>query len=955
MDTDRILRRTTLMHHLMALVLGTGVVVSAMAQPTVLPVVDGLRKDPVVAGRLHVCFSRDALATEPAWSLAARHGLRLRRPLLAYEQSVRATLATALVTMSPAMERVLEAEEPLLRTYTVDYDPIRGEPELVARRLRRPCGDIEEADPVFVATPCGFDLPNDSLASEQALLATLGMPEAWAIENGDSTMWIGISDSGVRIDHEDLVDRIAVNDREIPDNGIDDDGNGYVDDYQGYNFTAADDDSAPGDPRHPTNTHGTGVAGICGATRDNGLGIAGIAGACRMVPLRTMPAWSSGIVYGYESLLYCATNGIPVVNCSWGSQSKSCTDERVVAYVIARGTAIVAAAGNHGQASPFYPAAYPGVLGVGVTEPDDRVVGMTGRGPHVDVMAPGQSSLTTSIDGGYQGFCCTSGSSPIVAALVALVRHRHPQLGPEEACALVRVGTVDIVGVNPVDGLLLPGRVHAPTILRLRPDSVPSFSLDVRRIGTVGADRWGVGDTVTIDVVLRNELAEARELRVEVEAVGPSASAVNVRTPSIDIGTVPSHDSVQLPSALAVVVVRATDTTAFLRLRITATTAAGDPFGQLMLVPVVPAPSWRTLANDVLQVSVGDNGRIGNTDIARGLGAGVTYRTSCGLLYEGGLMVGAGGRVVDNVRAIRGTNDHFVSVKPFRSPSAERGTVSDAGAPDSLRLGITVDHSIFMPGGDTAIFVDDVTITNVSGSVIDDPGMAWFFDWDVGANPARDHVVSLSMPAPGVWSGALVTGNDAGAPKVRTVVVVDDVAARPFVLGMDNTTTYAGFARATKDSLIRGLGEHHDGTTDVAVVAGATFGGPWYPGQRRNMRLIIAMDGGEPFLPLLMERFQRQPMALSPTVGRPYPQPAGDHLTIPVSFQETGTLVAVVYDAVGQYVRRLEWSGVGPGSMQVHVDVADLLPGMYSLVLSVGDPARREGTGRSVVPLCIVR
>ena len=114
-----------------------------------------------------------------------------------------------------------------------------------------------------------------------------------------------------------------------------------------------------------------------------------------------MPEGVPGIVYGYESIMYCALNDIDVVNCSWGGFSSSCINQSIIDYAVARGVAVVAAAGNHGTATPFYPGAYNGVLNVGVTNPDDDVISMTGHGPTVDIMAPGQQTWTTSSDSTY--------------------------------------------------------------------------------------------------------------------------------------------------------------------------------------------------------------------------------------------------------------------------------------------------------------------------------------------------------------------------------------------------------------------------------------------------------------------------------------------------------------------------------------------------------------------------
>jgi hypothetical protein len=362
---------------LLALLVLTTVTHAATAQSLrLLPARPPERLDDVVAGQLKIRLRPEAVLDNDVSAVVARYGLMVERAYLPYAQSLQAQLdAATVVRRSTPSARALMLAERLRRSYVVRYDTSRGEPERMARMLVLGCTDIEVAEPVTVGRLTGE--PNDSLVSQQPMLTTIRAFDAWDVEGGDTLVLIGISDSGVLQEHEDLAPSLHTNWREVPNNGVDDDNNGYIDDYRGYNFGTALDSTAYGNTFNKREGHGTGVAGICGAAANNGIGIAGVAGACRMVPLKTMPDNINGILYGYESIMYCALNGIHVVNCSWGGFSKSCIDEDVIAYAVERGTAVVAAAGNHGTTAPFYPAAYEGVLSVGVTDPEDNVIGMS--------------------------------------------------------------------------------------------------------------------------------------------------------------------------------------------------------------------------------------------------------------------------------------------------------------------------------------------------------------------------------------------------------------------------------------------------------------------------------------------------------------------------------------------------------------------------------------------------
>src|SRR5690606_13186136 len=138
-----------------------------------------------------------------------------------------------------------------------------------------------------------------------------------------------------------LIGSIWTNPGEIANNGIDDDNNGYIDDYNGYNL-AAEDDSRPWGDTYNTQPHGVSVAGILGATVNNGIGIAGIANKCKIFPLKIAPFGSQSLWYGYESIIYAATNGFKVINCSWGIDVYSDINQSVIDFAVSRDLAVVA-------------------------------------------------------------------------------------------------------------------------------------------------------------------------------------------------------------------------------------------------------------------------------------------------------------------------------------------------------------------------------------------------------------------------------------------------------------------------------------------------------------------------------------------------------------------------------------------------------------------------------------
>jgi subtilisin family serine protease len=240
-------------------------------------------------------------------------------------------------------------------------------------------------------------------------------PQAWDIITDGTEVIVAVVDTGCDMQHPDLAENIWYNSEEIPDDGFDNDGNGYVDDVVGWDF--ADGDNNPYD----ASGHGTHVAGIIAAVGNNQKGIAGVAWRARIMPVRIMNAFDEGTTAdAIKAIGYAVANGAKIINCSWGGSGNS----NALRHVIENADALfVCASGNYGQnadSTPYYPAGYTSanIISVAASDPLDQLAWFSNFGKtSVDVAAPGvriyslrngrsslwQDTLDDGIDGWASG------------------------------------------------------------------------------------------------------------------------------------------------------------------------------------------------------------------------------------------------------------------------------------------------------------------------------------------------------------------------------------------------------------------------------------------------------------------------------------------------------------------------------------------------------------------------
>ena len=295
-----------------------------------------------------------------------------------------------------------------------------------------------------------------------------------------------------------------VNTGEIPNNNIDDDGNGKIDDVNGWDFI--NEDAHPNDD----NSHGTHVAGTVAQSTNNILGVAGVAFNTTIMPIKVLGAGGSGLSSQVaDGISYAAANGADIINMSLGSSVSSTVIESAVASAFGSGVVIVATCGNANTSDCSFPAAHNSyVIAVGATQYDEARAPYSSFGPSLDIMAPGGNNLLdqnsdgfvdgvlqntfsdTPVDFAYWFFQGTSMATPHIAGVAALLLAKDPSLTPLKVRNAIE-STADDLGAAGRDNTFGWGLVNAKAAL----DSLAAVSITLTTSGTVAFGILPLGST----------------------------------------------------------------------------------------------------------------------------------------------------------------------------------------------------------------------------------------------------------------------------------------------------------------------------------------------------------------------------------------------------------------------------------------------------------------------------
>lgn len=835
-----------------------------------------------------------------------------------------------------AVQKLMNAEEPLLRTFKLEYDGL-ADPETYCKLLLKTEKSLEIAEPCYLNEVQA--LPNDPMMESQSYLKQIKAYSAWSKNlpgsEGSPSMIIAVSDNGIEQEHVDIENSISVNTGEIPGNSKDDDGNGYIDDYKGYNFNNAANGNY--DYTFYKDSHGTNVTGIVSATANNNTGITGVSYKCKLFPIR---AGNDGgdVEWGYESLIYAAIRGFKVINCSWGYQYKdfSQIEQSIIDFAVQKDLAIVVASGNakKSQTERFYPSLYQGVLSVGEVDASDAATGNNCWNEGIDIMAPGKGNYSLTNYNGYDFLDSgTSFASPVVAGVVGIVRAKHPGLTALQALEFTRQCTDDISKLQDNSNWekFIPGRVNFEKAVTVEPFSIPSVRpLKIKYKNSNGAEvqRFFLNDTITIDIDAFNYLGPANNLGFRLSVIKDNLQQVDLINDYISISSIQGNSSVAI-NGFSFVTTKNSKARVYFRVEITGENGYKDFF----LMTAVPNNDVHDFANQRFKFSLCDKGNFGFSPEDRGFrnGLGLVYKNYENQIFEGGIAASVNdNKIISSVNPTQSSD--FDVVKPYLEPDKFTNIVNDEIS-KIVNLDIT-QKLLFNESGNEPCFKIEVTAKNNSTSDIMNPSIGYYFDWDIADKYEENKIRLFPEAIPNQLKDKAAAHimqypYDNSHPVFSVMVFSNEANCQPQAASFQSSST-----DETKQLTWLNSGTsieyNPDAVFDIADMIGMKFPGTLLPGESRTFYLMIC---GEENVNKLIEAMNVYSLDVEETVTKENgillsPVPADDKLNINLSKREILDGL-VIYNLLGSKV--YEINNIQSENEVYYIDVSNLSPGIYYL------------------------
>ena len=620
----------------------------------------------------------------------------------------------------------------LTTVYEISFDTLLSITKIIAALSSLP--ETEYCQPVYL--PQLLYTPDDPGIGSQYYLTNIKAYQAWDTCKGDSNIIIGVTDTGIENAHEDLIDNIFYNYNDLI-NGIDDDHDGFVDNFRGWDLGNNDNSPEWNEDGNGNGfiTHGINVSGLAGARTNNGKGIAATGFRTKILPVKISD--SSGVlIRAYEGIVYAADHGCSIINCSWGGQTPHPYGQDIVNYAtFNRNALVIAAVGNDGLSTNavLYPASFDNVLSVAATIQSDIKWDKSTSGPQVDVCAPGYYIYSTRKNSGYTWCEGTSMASPIAASCAALIKAWYSdtltalQLGEILRMTCDNIDT--ITGNLPYAGNLGRGRVN---LYRALTDTLPPAVKFINYNFTTNNGSFiKPGDTVEIKGDFINYLTVTHHLLANISSNNLHIHFLNSANNLGVINTMETVSNTSLPFIFYVDEQSGYDQEVTFKIQYSDTLYSDVQFFKTTL-----NPSYADIDTNNIILTLTSNGKLGYNNLYPLQGSGLRYNNSDSYLYEGGFTIAQSGSKISRCFSGESNFKIFNGIKPVipASPADERwiSVFSDSlSGISTLGLNIKMDAMEWNTPDKSDFVILNYTIYNNNTYNLDSLYAGIFCDWDI--------------------------------------------------------------------------------------------------------------------------------------------------------------------------------------------------------------------------------
>lgn len=838
--------------------------------------------------------------------------------------------------------------------------------------------------------------PNDpSISNQSGFLTRIRAYAAWDLalggSQGTSSVVIGIVDSGTDIDHPDLVSQFALNTAD-PINGTDDDGDGYIDNYRGYDLAGADYNNVVGD-NNPNimgnnNNHGSHVSGCASAATNNTVGVAGIGWNCKLLPVKCAAdndtRGSGGVGYvitGYEGITYAADHGAKIINCSWGGPGGGSYGQTIIDYAtINKNCLVVASAGNSGINEQNFPASFNYVMSVAATNStSDSKASFSTYHYDVDISTPGNNIYSTLYNNSYGSMSGTSMSSPITAGGAGLVQSKfnYPnalQIGQrlKQTSDWHYASGPNITGggntSTALQNRLGRGRMNLQRALTDPDVSSVVFSNQV--IDDHNDNAIVVGDSLFITGLFTNYLAPTTNLQATIKAVvnGTCVSIIDTTTMIGTLNTLASTNNNTDPFKFKINAGTPLNTSITFQV----TLKDGTYWDKYFFTVTVNVDYINIAINDVA-TTITSKGKIGYNADGQLEGLGFKYMGT-DLMYESSFMVGTSASAVSDAfrGSTAGTADadfqsSVVVSKAAPGPVSEfdvTGRFNDGLSTTPLNLSVNHSaHAWTTPGNRKYVIVEYI-MKNTGSTALSNLYAGIVTDWDIDATTAsanksdfdatRNLGYVYSTATAGLYAGTKALTNNS-----TTKCYHIDNTGGATSGGVDVTDAADYYSTSDKYTTLSTNRYQAASTPSTGVdVIEVVSSGPFTINAGDSVTVAFALLAGDDLNDIQHSADSAQTHYDTPptTTGikeasndlilAVYPNPTNNQLNFAFSAAQNETFEITLVNMLGETVKRIDNIGATNSYNRVTLNVSELPTGTYFYQLKSNS---KTSTGKVVI------